>query len=149
MSLCAVINEFFVIIDAIYSRIRHARSDFWALAPVFETVSDAGGLFGNQVRAGSFMAAEKNVQIIIFIGPYDRAIVMVTLCWPECYYIGELAGNRIISDSHRFGSGLLLIVDLAASVKNNMNFVVEIDRLRSLPAVIEHLDLPAMPKRHG
>jgi hypothetical protein len=94
------------------------------------------------------VAAEKNVQIIIFIGPYNGAVVVVALCGAECDYFGEFPVEWIISNDHRFGGGLRPSPDLPPGVENDMDLVIKIDRLRSLPAIIEHLNLTSLPKRH-
>ena len=144
----AIIDQFPVAVYAEDRRIGYSGSDLRPRIPGVEAGSNASGLFGNQVRAGRPVTAEQDMQIIILVCPYHRTVMVVAACRPERDYFGESAANRIISDCHRFGGGLRLGPGLPPAIENNMNLAVEIDRLRPLPAVVEHLNLPALPKRH-
>jgi hypothetical protein len=55
--------------------------------------------------------------------------------------LGKLPGGGIVRHGHGLGGGLSLGAGFSAGIENDMNLAVEIDRLRPLSAVVEHLDL--------
>ena len=148
MAACPIVDQFLVVIYAEDRRVGYCGSDLRPYFPGVKVSTNISGLFGNQVCAGRLMAAEKNMQIIIFISPYDGAVVVIFAPGAKRDDLGEVPGKGIISDDHGLGRGLGAGPDSPPSIEGNVDLVIEINGLRPLPAIVKHLDLSALTKSH-
>ncbi|PHS04744.1 MAG: hypothetical protein COA78_16105 [Blastopirellula sp.] len=88
------------------------------------------------------------MQIVTGISPNNRAVVMIaTILLRESNRFGETSILRIISDQHGIRFPLATLPWLGVSIINDVKSVVQEDRLRSLSAIVEHLDLTISTKR--
>ena len=100
--------------------------------------------------ARSFVATEEDMQAIIFIRPDDRAVMMVAATLlPKSNRLGEASILRVIDDQHGIGIAFAILGGLDIPVVYDIEPILQVNRLRPLPAIVEHLEFSAVSKCHG
>ena len=93
----------------------------------------------------SFVTTVQHMQVVPFIGPDDRAVMMVAAALPvQSLRFGETAILRIIGDDHGIGAALVVRCGFGVPIVNDIEPLLQIDGLRPLPAIVEHLDFPSL-----
>ena len=93
----------------------------------------------------SFVTTVQHMQVVLFIGPDDRAVMMVAPALPvQALRFGETAILRIIGDDHGIGAALVVRCGFGVPIVNDIEPLLQIDGLRPLPAIVEHLDFPSL-----
>ena len=64
-------------------------------------------------------------------------------------WLGEASILRVVGDQQRVGIALAIPGGLRIPVVYDIEPILQVNRLGSLPAIIQHLEFPTVSKRHG
>ena len=89
------------------------------------------------------MTTKKNVQGVFFIRPDDRAVMMVAATFlSQSNRLGEASVLRIVGDQHGSRTTLAVLGGFGIAVVDDVEPIIQVDRLRTLSGVVKHLELP-------
>ena len=88
----------------------------------------------------SFVAAVKDMQVVLLVGPDDGTEMMIGVARTKAGRLGEGAPLWIVNEEHGAGAALAIFAGGGVPVVDKEEPVLEVDRLRPLPAIVEHFE---------